>query len=260
MIPPTSAHQANYSKFVYFHPSTKGQVGRAVYIDPQLLVRFMELIDAADAKGQQVARGMIALQSTAAGTTSDSNKSCAFQHRQTIQNVVVTYSVLQNGGRGAGVYITDLQHGYSSDEGRPGLYKVTPNFEGRERWKANKEDGLSLSSLVGVLGALPPSEEGIVSPEATAGAFAEGPLKRERVSSGFSLFYTPTYVIDQMGVWLTSDQKRAGGTASSPQNLLRFLPVLPISQKVMAPKSVTSGTSSDRGPRYSSRPCRNINV
>ncbi|MET0356825.1 MAG: hypothetical protein ABW044_08585 [Cellvibrio sp.] len=102
MIPSPSVHQINYNKFIYFHPTTKGNPGRAVYIDPQLLTRFMELIDASTAIGQEVARGIIGLQSNAGGVTSDSNLSCAFQHRNTFKNVVVTYTVLQSGGRGAG--------------------------------------------------------------------------------------------------------------------------------------------------------------
>lgn len=124
MIPAKTAHQYDYSKFMYYHPDTKGVSGRAVYIDPQLIVRFMEVIESQGAKGIEVARAIINLKSTAAGITSDSNKNNAAQHRQHVQNVVVTYTVLQNGGRGAGVYITDLQHGFSSDQGRPGLYKV----------------------------------------------------------------------------------------------------------------------------------------
>lgn len=223
MIPSPSVHQANYAKFIYFHPSTKGSAGRAVFIDPQLLVRFMELIDIQSAKGDLVARSIIGLQSTAGGTTSDSNQSCAFQHRQTIQDLVVTYTILQNGGRGAGVYITALQHGYSSDKSRPGLYKVKPDYDSRLKWSATPDQSTSMPSLIGVLGGLPAAGDGAVSTNEMASAFATGPLKGERISSGFSLFYTPTYVIDDMGVWLTSDQKLSGRAADSPKIFAQLL-------------------------------------
>lgn len=221
MIPTKSAHQINYSKFMYFHTSTKGNPGRAVYIDPQLLVRFMELIDTNVAKGQEVARGIIGLQSNAATAASDSNLSNAFQHRYTVQNVVVTYTVLQNGGRGAGVYITDLQHGYSSDKGRPGLYKVEPAAN-ENRWLAVPDDSRTMPSLIGVLA---PTDEGIADPNKTARAFADRALVKEsrKISNGFALFYTPTYAIDNTGTWITSAQKQTSGSVSLPKSFAQIL-------------------------------------
>lgn len=224
MIPSASVHQINYNKFIYFHPSTKGGAGRAVYIDPQLLVRFMELVDTSTANGLEVVRGMIGLQSNAAGATSDSNLSSAFQHRHTFKNVVVTYTVLQSGGRGPGVYVTGLHHGYSKDKGRPGLYKVEPS-RGDQRWAAEPDESKTMSSLIGVLGALPPAADGGTDPSETASAFADGPLKikREPISRGFALFYTPTYVIDNMGVWLPSAQKSTNGSANLPKSFAQIL-------------------------------------
>lgn len=230
MIPTKTANQFDYTKFIYYHPSTKGGDGRAVYIDPQLIVRFMEIIDSLGAKGVEVARGIINLKSTAAGLTSDSNKTNVGQHRHNIQNVAVTYTVLQNGGRGAGVYITDLQHSYSSDQGRPGLYKVERSTRVGQPWMASSIDSNILPSLVGVLGAVPPSEDGISGATQTAIGFAVGSLKNEfegpsknLIENGFSLFYTPSYVIDNMGTWLTSDQKLTSGSINCPQAFARLL-------------------------------------
>lgn len=225
MIPVKSALHANYSKFIYFHPSTKGTAGRAVFINPGLLVRFMELVDTRDPKGELIARGIIALQSTAAGTTSDSNQSCAFQHRQTVQNLVVTYTILQTGGRGAGVYITDLQHGYSGKNSNPGLYKVQQSSGGRTPWEAVFDQSASMPCSYGVLGALPPNDDGLIDVDKTATTFAEGPLKpvRRAIATGFSLFYTPTHVVDGMGHWLTSEQKHSGGAATVSRSFAQLL-------------------------------------
>ncbi|MES2673750.1 MAG: hypothetical protein V4660_05890 [Pseudomonadota bacterium] len=223
MLPPPSNHQADYSIFIYYHPSTKGSAGRAVFIDPQLLVRFMELVDSLGAKGLEVARKIIELQSTAAGITADSNKSNAGQHRQTIQNIVVTYTVLQSGGRGAGVYITDLQHGFLKDEGRPGLYKAEQGGRGQFRWQATPDDNTSMPHMIGVLGAVAPSELGVTNASETASTFAAGVLQKERISKGFSLFYTPTYVMDNVGIWLTSDQKQTSGSGSCASSFARLL-------------------------------------
>lgn len=225
MIPAKTAHQYDYSKFIYYHPDTKGVSGRAVYIDPQLIVRFMEVIESQGAKGVEVARGIINLKSTAAGITSDSNKNNAAQHRQHVQNVVVTYTVLQNGGRGAGVYITDLQHGFSSDQGRPGLYKVKQDSKVGQPWAAVEDQGAVMSSSVGFLGALPPSENGDGSVNKTAQSFAliAEKMRDRNIVNGFSLFYTPTYVVDNMGAWLTSDQKVSGTSINCPSVFARLL-------------------------------------
>ena len=208
--PSKSVHQIDYAKFIYLHPTTKASSGRAVYIDPSLLSRFIELVDISSSSGLEIARGLTALKNTAAGTaTSDSNQSNAFQHRSTIGNVVAYYTILQSGARGAGVYITDLRFGFSSGTDKPGLYKAERNLGAGTRWVASKSENQELTSLIGALGGTPPDANGSSDVNHTADTLANGCLSRERRSlgQGFSLFYTPSYAIDGMGVWLTSQQK-----------------------------------------------------
>ena len=225
MTPPPSAHRIDYTQFARFHPDANGSTGRAVFIDPKLIVRFMELIDLQKPLGRQVAAGLINLKSTAAGSTSDSNCSNAFQHRITLHNVVATYTILQTGGRGAGVYITDLRSGYSHDKNVPGLYRILQDSAGLNRWRAEQDDSPRIPYGIGVLGACPPDAEGVSSAAYTADQLVSGPLLQEarNLYKGFSLFYTPAYVVDGQGVWLTAQQKSSSAQANCPQKFARLM-------------------------------------
>lgn len=219
------AHQINYASFILFHSSTNGTSGRKVYIDPGLIPRFIELIDPNGHVGLQVVQGLIGLKNSAAGISSDSNQSNAMQHRSTFQNVVVTYTVLQQGGRGPGVYVTDIANGYQKDLHSPGLYKVKPSAERGTKWAVEPDSSASMPSAIGVLGSAAPSESGVSSATETADVFVDSALSRERrqIGNGFSLFYTPNYVIDGMGVWLSSTQKISNPVAGSPKSFAQLL-------------------------------------
>lgn len=225
MTHPIPAHQINYSKFILLHTSTNGTNGRKVYIDPGLIPRFIELIDPNSHAGLQVIQGLIGLKNSAAGISSDSNQTNALQHRSTFQNVVATYTILQQGGRGAGVYISALASAYQQDLHSPGLYKVKPSAERGTKWAVEPDSSTSMPSVIGVLGSAAPSESGISSATETADVFVDNALSRERrqISNGFSLFYTPHYVIDGMGVWLSSTQKMSHPTAGSPKSFAQLL-------------------------------------
>ncbi|WP_308364141.1 MULTISPECIES: hypothetical protein [unclassified Microbulbifer] len=88
-------HQKDYRGFVYFHPSTKGHEGKAVFIDKGLLRRFMDLVDTSTEEGRLLAVKVTELKSKAAGFESASNISDGFSHRQTFGSVEVTYAVFQ---------------------------------------------------------------------------------------------------------------------------------------------------------------------
>lgn len=226
MNSPVSAHQTAYSTFLRFHPDANGTVGRPVYIDPKLLTRFVELVDTQNHTGMQIARGMIELRNSAAGITSDTNCNNAFQHRTPVANVMVTYSVLQQGGRGPGVYITDIQHRFLDGSERPGRYKAEPSVSVRSRWSATSDDSPVMQFQVGAVGALPPCEANLGNAAKTAAAFAEGPLRKEGkviARNGFSLFYTPTHAIGGIGVWLTSEQKRGPQPADCARQFAQLL-------------------------------------
>jgi len=147
------------------------------------------------------------------------------QHRSTFQNVVATYTVLQHGGRRLGGYITHLVSGYQTETHSPGLYKVTPSLEKGSKWSLEPDNSTTMTSVIGVLGAVAPSESGASSAIETANIFASDALSVERrqLGKGFSLFYTPNYVIDGMGIWLSSNQKTSVSTAGSPRSFAQLL-------------------------------------
>jgi hypothetical protein len=224
MMPATPAHQIDYKKFIKFHPACSGSEGRTVYIDPNLLVRFAELIDPATHAGLHAVQGLIGLKNSAAGVTCDTNQNSAMQHRATLGNIVATYSVLQNGGRGAGVYVTNLQQGHGKDGDRPGLYSVVQATHGQYRWRVKEDSSPALPTSVGVLGALPPVDDQLNGANESANFFAGTLLKKEgRAANVFSLFYTPSYTIDGMGVWLTADQKSGQSAGDCARKFAQLL-------------------------------------
>lgn len=233
MIPATSPQNIDYSKFIYFHPSTKGDAGRKVFIDKQLITRFIE-VAGSQSNCLLLLEAMVKLKSSAAGIGSNSNQACASQHSEIIKNLYVTYSVLQQGGKGAGVYITNIHQAFSGDVGRPGLYKVSPG--GMGGWTATADDSGTMTSSVGVLGALPPEEDGVaVSLDKTAKVLIthvtdhftasardrqttltsnghSGRVTMDRLGSTVALFYAPAYEGNGIG-WITSGQKASGGVS-----------------------------------------------
>lgn len=117
-----------------------------------------------------------------------------------------------------------MAHGYREDKNTPGLYKVLPSLDRDSKWSVELDKSTTMPFAIGVLGAAAPSESGVSSALETAITFAATALSGEKrkIGDGFSLFYTPTYVIDGVGVWLTSDQKRST-SAGSPTTFAQLL-------------------------------------
>lgn len=225
-VPPLKAHQIDYSRFIPFHPNANGDNGRKVFIDPKLAIRFLELIDIGYNSGRQVAGAIVnKLKAVAGGMTSDSNLNNASQHRDYFvqQNVVVTYTILQasNTHKSGGVFITDLERAVKTEaQEPPGFYSVGFSSSRKGDWKANTCQPQPLPTILGAVGALEPDAQAIVSVDATANAFG-GYLRKfdgRRLGNQYSLFYTPSYVIDNYGRWIGAPNKR-GKESGSPEAL-----------------------------------------
>lgn len=223
-VPPLKAHQIDYSRFIPFHPNANADSGRIVYIDPQLMRRFLELIDFEKEAGQTLASDIVRkLKSVAGGVTSDSNLQNASQHRDHFvqQNVIVTYSILQNTDSypSGGVFITDLESAINSENDQPpGFYKVEFSMSRRTDWDASPSKSSHLETTLGVIGASDPDQNGVVSLNNSANDYGKFLSKHDgsrlHAKDNYSLFYTPTYTIDSYGRWLGSAEKQFKGKAS----------------------------------------------
>lgn len=223
-VPPLKAHQIDYSRFIPFHPGANADSGRKVYIDPQLMRRFLELIDFEKEAGLTLASDIVGkLKSVAGGATSDSNLQNAAQHRDHFiqHNVIVTYSILQNTASypSGGVFVTDLESAVKSEKDQPpGFYKVEFSSSRLRDWDASPSKSSHLETTLGVIGASDPDLSGEVSLNNSANDYGEYLSKndgrRVHEKDNYSLFYTPTYTIDSYGRWLGSAEKQFKGKAS----------------------------------------------
>lgn len=223
-VPPLKAHQIDYSRFIPFHPNTKS--GRPVFIDPKLMIRFIELIDITDPDGEALANAIVGkLKALAGSATSDSNLNNAAQHRHYFlqQNVIVTYTILQAGGqhRFGGVFITDLERAVKTEKSHPpGFYSVEFSSRGSDDWAPYTTEAKKLTTELGVVGALEPDSQGQSSVSDSADAFGKYLYKNDfrRLNNKYSLFYTPSYAINSYGRWIGASQKR-GHNEGSPKAL-----------------------------------------
>ncbi|HEY7772083.1 MAG TPA: hypothetical protein VIC26_02800 [Marinagarivorans sp.] len=228
--PIKKAHQLNYNRFLKFHPNANGDNGRPVFIDPELIIRFMELINVDDEQDRNLAREITEkLKAIAGGATSDSNLNNASQHRDYFvrQNVYVTYSILQASpsNRGSGVYITDLERAVKDEkQGGPGLYKATFDTRSGDDWRPAETTNTVMTTALGAIGALEPTSGAETSVRASANAFGSYLITKDmrRLQNEYSLFYTPAYVIDHYGTWIGAEQK-TGKEKGSPQALAKLL-------------------------------------
>lgn len=229
-IPTLKAHQIDYSRFILFHPNANGDNGRPVFIDPELIVRFMELIDISDKLERDLAGKIVGkLKAVAGGPTSGSNLSDAKQHRDYFvsENVYVTYSILQESPirKGSGVYVTDIERAVKSEkQGGPGLYRARFSATDGDDWIPNPSTDTIMPTVLGAIGALKPNTEAQMSVEDTAVAFGKYLTAKDmkRLGGEYSLFYTPSYVIDQYGTWIGAEQK-SGKEKGSPKALAQLM-------------------------------------
>lgn len=215
------------NRFVLFHPNTDGRCGRAVFINPYLLQRFAELVDTDSAAGRATAKQIIDLRAQAAGLNSSTNQGKPSTHRQTLGSLVVYYSVVQAGtenSHGAGVYITDLKRSCGKGEGdAAGLYLSKFSRGKRNDWRPQKISASKLPTLVGAIGGLVKGQDYDLKLTAgRCGQYLASKVKASQLNNAFSLYYTPGFVIDGLGSWITPEQKIDSDDAG-PKQLAQLL-------------------------------------
>jgi len=212
----------NLNEFLYFAPNCSGANNeRAVFVDPKLLLPFLDLIDIRNTSAKKLANEITdsltgRLQSSAGNIQSESNLTSPGEHRSNFGPVQVTYTIVQDKGpnnRGPGVYITGF---YSLNVGangspykdKPGLYLV--DRKGDYKWGLRKgEKPSKMTTIVGAIGA---KMDGLYyDADLSAqeyGVYIEKTIGYDKAEEKFSLFYAPGYIIDSLGTWQTPDQKK----------------------------------------------------
>ena len=207
----------NFSEFIFFAPNTRGKDGRKVYIDPNLLLPFLDLIDINTNTGVKIARsinGKLAeIKNQAGNIQAQTNVKKPGMHRSNLGPVQITYTIEQAktaNNRGDGVYVTDITSldigptgkAYST---RPGFYLVANT---RGQWGTDASSQISkMTTLVGAIGAK--MENNYFSAKVTAEEYGDyihdaGANNEDK----YSLLYTPSYILDSLGTWHTPEQKQ----------------------------------------------------
>lgn len=111
--------------YVYFSNDTRGTVGRAVKINPDLFAPFLAMVDPSSFQGRNIIKAITDLRATAGHLNSQANARNSFEYRLTIENVAVRYRVCSEeiGAKGT-VYITQITPGGKATH-KSGLYSIS---------------------------------------------------------------------------------------------------------------------------------------
>ena len=184
--------KANDAKnFVFFSPATKGGSGKPVKINAALLPKFISLVDPKSHDGQMIIRHIQGLSAKAGQAGSMQNMNNAFAHMDSVKHVQIFYRIMQlDANSPVGVYITDLRYGVSGDDMKPGLYMVNMN-SGPKPLNAVKLSGTKI--------AINGQSEDLKSASDSALELTS--------SSSAILFYNPSAVVNELGIWSDSAQR-----------------------------------------------------
>ncbi|MBU3069148.1 hypothetical protein KOI40_04900 [Aestuariicella sp. G3-2] len=211
----------SYHSYIYFAPNTRGASGRAVYIDPALLLPFREYVDPSQASGKLIAQKIgDELRSTAGDLTSASCVGEADRYYKDFSQpnghgVRVYYRIFQSGSeqnhRGAGVYIEQISPiNRRGDGDRPGLHKVK-HSQASGGWESTSKSDTVLDENRFMIGAL--QQQHTYSLGKTI-KHIQSSLGNDK--SPYNLYYCPEFILDQAAVW-ESPESRIHHSASADE-------------------------------------------
>ncbi|MFV8781860.1 hypothetical protein ACNKU7_05500 [Microbulbifer sp. SA54] len=194
----SGAPKIDFKRFVYFSPVTKGKEGRQVLIDPQLLPKFLSLVNIDQPNGQSAVRKIEQLRAIGGGIKSHQHINNAMLHMDKIENLEVYYKIVQQSGDNSlqpGVYITDINNSSEANGSLPGVYNVipghTPKFTQNTFFEYDQA----------AIGSAKSSQElyDLAAPWIDKGEYGE--------KSKLSLFFIPEALANGFGCWVTPEQK-----------------------------------------------------
>lgn len=132
--------------YVYFSNDTRGTVGRAVKINPDLFAPFLAMVDPSSFQGRNIIKAITDLRATAGHLNSQANARNSFEYRLTIENVAVRYRVCSEeiGAKGT-VYITQIEYNGRSKD-KAGIYSVQ-NVLGRRNAEQTNSSKFAQSTV-----------------------------------------------------------------------------------------------------------------
>ncbi|MFT5082679.1 MAG: hypothetical protein ACI9Y1_000706 [Lentisphaeria bacterium] len=169
-------------------------MGKAVRININLFPEFALLVDPASHDGQQTIRQIESLrQAGGAHQGSMANTSNAFKFMAQAHKLTVYYTILNGEDDRKEVFITDIGPCFNqSNADKAGLYMFS-------KWKGKYLESTSLNledQPVYINGRCDDLTE----------AIKHGKKRIPNLSSDLAVFYTPSHVVNEMGVWRSSKQ------------------------------------------------------
>ncbi|GLS25351.1 hypothetical protein [Marinibactrum halimedae] len=219
----------SFNNYLYLSgKTTRGAQGKTVYINPNLLQVFVEYSHSAgnyDILMTEKALNMLPSSYTGSGTSD--NLTTPHVHNDTCGDFEVFYVIFQEkneNNHGSGLYITNIKRiAHRDAKYTQGLYHAEDM--GGKGWEVNKSTSKKIEQPFGVIGAEYDRKNHRFSIHETMKA-AEPVLEKSKTAATYkaeaSIYYCPTYMEDQDGVWLDKELK-SNGLTKGPQELAQIL-------------------------------------
>ncbi len=201
------------SGFILYSDGPESGIGHRIYIPAVLAEWFASLVNLQGPQtAQRVMRGLSQLPSSALGFQAYSNAQNAFEHFVLVENLRITYIVLQDNnlkGLNPGVYITDMDVAEHASGHKPGLYRVKSKVE---RWELSKKPASTIATSHAAINGLAESIEHAAQktmPGMIAAAYKDDTARLQ--SEGYTLAYNPPPLYQRGSEWRTPEQKAVSG-------------------------------------------------
>ena len=204
----TLGSKADTRQFIPFSKNTNTDRGRKVFIDAALAPLFAHFFQADDASAIRIVSKIEQLSAVAGGIAANTNVTTPFEYMENIGELAIYYQ-LHNSPQGhqveSGVYITGVKRASKRSSTKAELIEITP-------WVTQP---VNSDIAVHAHGAIHADEDTKVAAETTRNTLIKSGLG---VHESINLFFVPTPITDDMGLWMTPDAR-----AIKPQEVARKL-------------------------------------
>ncbi|MAE35371.1 MAG: hypothetical protein CMH97_09060 [Oceanospirillaceae bacterium] len=189
--------KADTRQFIPFSKNTNTNNGRKVFIDAALAPLFAHFFQADDANTIRIVSKIEQLSAIAGGISANTNVTTPFEYMENIGELAIYYQLHSKSGDNAaesGVYITGVKRASKRSSTKAELIEITP-------WVTQP---VGSDIAVHAHGAIHADEDTKVAAETTRNALIKSGLG---VHESINLFFVPTPIKDDMGLWMTPDAR-----------------------------------------------------
>ncbi len=199
----THVSPSEMKNYALFSEQTKGYSGKPIRIKIALFTQFACTVDPKSHEGQQTIRQIENLRNSAGNAQGSlSSLNSAFKYMHPTRNLCVYYSILNDPELGkSSVFITDIKPNTDAPTGSAGLYAFNA-FSNQYTKKDNPDLTDKIVYINGQAKDIP-------------AAIKTGKLRTEASDNNLLLFYTPSNVITELGIWRKTGQTQATQKAVS---------------------------------------------